>query len=155
MKRWIKPTKDTKFHIDFSWWEEEGQSFRLHLLSHLCPECQVRYQDLRQQELIDWVDPDTGEVTRVDGLWHALRTCCSTKQDYINDYTPLITAIFRTFLANGNTPLTPLELEQHVHRSADTILRTIGGLRVYHGIKPVKKQTKRPEPERSLEQVAP
>jgi hypothetical protein len=138
MARWMRPTVDTKFHIDFDWWEEKERNFRLHLLSHLCSDCQSRYGDHREAELIDWVDADTAEVTKVDGLWHSLRICCSQRPDYIDELTPLTTAVFRTFLANGNEPLSPVELQDRLHRPVDTILRTFGGVRVYHGIKPVK-----------------
>ncbi len=137
MNAWVKPKRTTKFHIDADWWEETGQNFRVHLLSHLCSDCHEQYKDYHEAELIDWVDAVTAEVSQVDGLWHSLRVCCSTKPDYINELTPLTTAVFRTFLANGNEPLTPVELGEHLGRPASTILRTIGGFRVYHGIKPV------------------
>ena len=140
MARYMRPTVDTKFHIDFDWWEEKERNFRLHLLSHLCSDCQSRYKDHREAELIDWVDADTAEVTKVDGLWHSLRICCSQRPDYVDELTPLTTAVFRTFLANGNEPLSPVELQDRLRRPADTILRTIGGVRVYHGIKPVKEK---------------
>jgi hypothetical protein len=143
MEKWVKPTVHTKFHIDMDWWEESGQNFRVHLLSHLCRECQERYKNYREAELIDWIDANTGEVAQVDGLWHSLRICCSSKPEYINDVTPLTTAVFRVFLANGNDPLTPLELEERLHRPAETILRTIGGFKVYHGIKPVSSKRRR------------
>ena len=102
---------------------------------------QCRFESHEQAELIDWIDEETAEVTRVDGLWHSLRVCCSQKPDYVSETTPLATAVFRTFLANGNEPLSPAELETHLGRSAATILRTIGGLRVYNGIKPVLVET--------------
>ena len=137
MAKWVRPTVDTKFHIDFSWWEDEGRNFRVHLLSHLCDECQARYADYQDAELVDWIDAETAEVSRVDGLWHSLRVCCSSKPDYITQFTPLASAVFRTFLANGNDPLTPKELQAQLGRPADTILRTIGGLRIYNGIKPL------------------
>jgi hypothetical protein len=140
MAKWIRPTIDSKFHIDFDWWEQEGRNFRVHLLSHLCPECQERYRTYREAELVDWIDAETAEVTQVDGLWHSLRTCCSLKPDYANERTPLTTAVFRTFLANGNVPLTPIELQERLFRPAETILRTISGVRVYNGIKPVRDQ---------------
>lgn len=136
MSKWQKPTLETKFHIDFDWWEEEGRDFRVHLLSHLCPECRAQYKNFQEAEMIDWVDADTAEVTRVDGLWHSLRTCCSLKPDFIQETTPLTTAIFRAFLENGNTPLSPLELQARIRRPAETILRTIGGFRIYNGIRP-------------------
>lgn len=146
MPKWVKPTIETKFHIDFDWWEEEGRNFRVHLLSHLCQECQERFQDYREAELVDWIDANTAEVTQVDGLWHSLRTCCSQKPDYTGEVTPLTTAIFRVFLANGNEPLTPIELAERVHRPPETILQTIGRFRVYNGIKPVWGQRSRRGP---------
>ena len=151
MAKWTKPTKDTKFHIDFDWWEETGRNFRVHLLNHLCEECQGRYASHQEAELVDWIDARTAEVTQVDGLWHSLRVCCSRKPDYVTEYTPLATAIFRTFLANGNEPLSAVELQARLSRPAATILRTIGGFRVYHGIKPVSGSGDRrgPRPKRS------
>jgi len=143
MNAWVRPTVDTKFHIDEEWWEEKGRNFRVHLLSHLCTECQERYKDYRQAELIDWIDDETGEVAQVDGLWHSLRICCSTKPDYVNELTPLTTAVFRIFLANGNEPLSARELQERLRRPAEAILRTIGGTQVYHGIKPVKSKARR------------
>jgi len=143
MAKWVKPTVDTKFHIDFDWWEETSRNFRVHLFSNLCKDCQDRYRNYQETELIDWIDPNTAEVTQVDGLWHSLRTDCSTKPDYVNDSTPLTTAIFRTFLANGNEPLSAVELSSRLRRAADVILRTIGGLQVYNGIKPVTETSRR------------
>jgi hypothetical protein len=137
MTKWVKPTVQTKFHVDFDWWAEAGRNFRVDLLSHLCEDCQARYSDYQDAELIDWIDARTAEVTQVDGLWHSLRICCSKKPDFINEYTPLATAVFRTFLANGNEPMSPLELQIQLGRPADTILRTIGGFAVYNGIKPI------------------
>ena len=140
MVNWLKPTADTKYHIDFDWWEEQGRNFRVHLLSHLCADCQSHYKDHRESDLVDWIDAETAEVTQVDGLWHSLRVCCSRKPDYIDDRTPLTTAVFKTFLANGNQPLSANDLSAMLHRPADTILRTIGGFRVYNGIRPVPGQ---------------
>jgi len=138
MAKWVRPTIDTKFHIDFDWWEETERNFRVHLLTHLCEECQGRYDSYQAAELVDWIDAETAEVVRVDGLWHSLRTCCSEKPEYITESTPLSTAVFRTFLANGNGPLSSKDLESRLGRPAGTILRTIGGLRIYDGIKPVQ-----------------
>lgn len=143
MNKWVKPTVDTKFHIERDWWNEKGRNFRVYLLSHLCSECQNRYKNYEEAELIDWVDANTGEVSQVDGLWHSLRMCCSTKPDYVSEATPITTAVFRTFLANGNEPLSPAELGEQLGRPAATILRSIGGRRVYHGIKPVRGKGRR------------
>lgn len=140
MVRWIKPNLETKFHIDFYWWEREGRDLRVYLQSHLCPECKVIYANHRGSEEVDWIDPDTAEVTRVDALWQSLRTHCSQRPDFITDSTPLTDAVFRVFLANGNKPLSAAELHEILgRRTAETILRTLGGRRVYKGIRPVLK----------------
>jgi len=137
MVRWIKPNLETKFHIDFDWWEREGRDLRVYLQSHLCPECKVIYTNHRGSEEVDWIDPETAEVTRVDALWQSLRTHCRQRSDFITESTPLTDAVFRAFLANGNAPLSAIELHEILGgRTAKTILRTLGGRKVYKGIKP-------------------
>ncbi len=136
--RLVKPTLNTPFHIDYSWWERESRELRVYLQSHLCSDHQAKYQSLEEADQIDWVDPDTAEVQRLDGLQHALRTHCSQQPGYVEPHTSLVDAIFRVFLANGNTPLTPVELAERVARpnQASTILKTLSGGRVYKGLRP-------------------
>jgi hypothetical protein len=137
MARYVKPNLDTKFHIDFDWWEQNGRNLRVDLQAQLCSECRAQYADSPPEE-IDWVSPDTGEVKRVDILWHVIRTHCSQQPDYITEHTPVTTAVFRIFLANDNVPLTPVGLHQILGRkSPGLILRTIGGHQIYKGIRPV------------------
>jgi hypothetical protein len=143
MARYVKPTLDTKFHIDFDWWQQRGQNLRVYLYSHLCPECRDRYADSPPED-IDLVSPDTGEVRPVDILWHVIRTHCSQQPDYISDQTPLTAAVFRVFLANDNTALTPSGLHRILGRkSPDLILRTIAGRQIYKGIRPVSAPARR------------
>jgi len=140
MVRWIKPDLETKFHIDFDWWEREGRDLRVYLQSHLCPDCKAIYTNHRGSKEVDWIDPDTAEVTQVDALWQSLRTHCSQRPDFITENTPLTDAVFRLFLANGNTPLSTIELREILGRYApETILRTLGGRKIYKGIRPVLK----------------
>ena len=137
MTRWMKPTLDTKFHIDFDWWKQNRRSLRVYLHRHLCKSCRELYPSHRGWEMVDWIDPDTAEVHQVDGLWQALRTHCSLEPDYIMDSTPLTSAVFRVFLANGNVPMSPEELSVHIHKPADQVLRVLTHGRVYEGIKPL------------------
>jgi hypothetical protein len=140
MVRWIKPNLETKFHIDFDWWEREGRDLRVYLQSHLCPECKAIYNNHRGSEEVDWIDPDTAEVTRVDALWQSLRTHCSPRPDFITESTPLTDAVFRVFLANGNAPLSVIELHEVLGKyTPEVILRTLGGQRIYKGIRPALK----------------
>jgi hypothetical protein len=43
-------------------------------------------------------------------------------------------------LINGNQPMNAVELSKKIGRPADTILRTLGGQRVYRGLRPVVAQ---------------
>jgi hypothetical protein len=135
----IKPGVNTPFHIDFPWWERESRELRIYLQSHLCAEHRAQFQSIEQTEMIDWVDPDTAEVQQVDGLQHVLRTHCAQQPGYLEEHTSLIDAIFRVFLANGNSPLTSAELAERIGRKGQgqTILKTLSGGRVYKGIRPV------------------
>jgi len=140
MVRWIKPDLETKFHIDFDWWEKEGRDLRVYLQSHLCPECKVIYANHRGTAEVDWIDSNTAEVMRVDALWQSLRTHCSQRPDFITENTPLTDAVFRAFLANGNEPLSVVELHEILGRhTVETILRTLGSRKIYKGIRPVLK----------------
>ncbi len=39
----FRPTVDTKFHIDYDWWETNSRNFRLYLRDQLCDECRERF----------------------------------------------------------------------------------------------------------------
>lgn len=135
----VKPGTNTKFHIDYSWWERESRELRVYLLSHLCAEHRAQFESLAETEVVDWVDPETAEVEKVDGVQHVLRTHCSQQPGYLEEHTSMVDAIFRVFLANGNSPLTPVELADRIGRQGQgmTILRTLSGARVYKGLRPV------------------
>lgn len=134
----FRPTVDTKFHIDYGWWEESGKNFRIYLRDQLCEECRERFANYQNTEDVDWIDPDTGEVRRTDALRECLRTRCANDPNYINERLPLASACFRVFLANNNTPLSPNELHQLLPwKSPESILHTLTGGQVYFGIRPV------------------
>lgn len=138
MPVWKRPTLDTKFHIDYDWWVENGKDIRVAVRSQLCPECQARFPDHRNTEAVDWVDPDTAEVVRGDALIQCLRNDCSQKPGFISQNNPLVTNIFRVLLLNGNQPLTPRELHNQITwADPNTILRTLTAGQVYMGIRPV------------------
>ena len=133
----VKPTLETPFHIDFEWWERQGRDMRVYLRSYLCAEHRAVFEAHTDVEEIDWIDEETGEVTRVDGLQHVLRVHCSLQPDYIAPSTSLIDAIFRVFLSNNNKPLTSVELGARIRRDPAMILRALSGARVYKGLRPL------------------
>lgn len=131
-----KPTLDTKFRIDFDWWRQNDRDWQVYLYDYLCPEHQKAFARSQADQLVDWVDPHTAEVHRVAGLQHVLITHCAKQPDFITEHTAMIDAVFRLFLANGNTPLTPQELSVQLGRPAETILRTLTAGRIYKGVRP-------------------
>jgi hypothetical protein len=132
-----KPTTQTKFHIDFNWWSQSDNDWRVFLQGLLCPEHQQIFAESSGDEMVDWVDPETAEVQRVDGIQHVLISHCARQVGFINPHTALVDAAFRVFLANGNAPLSSVELAERLGRPSDTILRTLAGGRVYRGLRPV------------------
>ena len=132
----VRPTLQTKFRIDFDWWSQNDRDWRVLLRGLLCPTHQAAFSSASEGQMVDWVDPETAEVKQVDGVQHVLITHCAKEAGFITQYTAMVDAIFRIFLANGNVPLTPVELSAQLNRPAETILRTLAGGRVYRGVRP-------------------
>ena len=134
----VKPTLTTLFHVDYEWWNRKNLNISVELRIHLCEEHRAVFDNHFDTEKIDWVNSKTGEVTQVDGLQHVLQIHCSKQPDYIGRNLPMVDAIFRVFLANGNTPLTCQELSNIVGQPAEKILRTLAGRQIYKGIRSVR-----------------
>jgi len=133
----VKPKITTPFKIDFDWWKNHDRDWRVYLRSFLCDEHQALFENLENDEIIDWVDEKTAEVTQVDALQHILITHCAKQENFISQKMSLVDSVFRILLSNGNRPMTPEELGEIVNRPAITILRTLSGIRVYKGIRPI------------------
>jgi hypothetical protein len=131
----IRPTLDTKFHIDYEWWDRTDEDLRIYLLSHLQPEQREIVAQSQESRTVDHIDPETGEVFRMDELELALHLAAQDPE-FINPHTSLVDSVFRVFLRNQNTPLSPRELEVETGRPAETIRKTFSGVRIYKGIRP-------------------
>jgi len=132
----VRPTVDTPFQIDYAWWERADRELEIYLRSHLCPEHQLAYASVSEDTLVDHIDPQTAEVTRVPAIQNILITHCAQQPGYLTPQMSLVNAVFRMFLATGNAPMTPNELGEKLGRPAVVILRTFSGPRVYRGIRP-------------------
>lgn len=132
----VRPTLDTKFRIDYDWWERAERDLEIYLHSHLCSEHREAYADVKADALVDNVDPETAEVNKVPGIQNTLISHCAQQADYITRQTSLVNAVFRIFLANGNSPLTPRELGERLGRQPNMVLRTFSSPRVYKGVRP-------------------
>lgn len=134
----VKPTLETHFHIDYAWWDRNTEEhLRTYLLSHLSIEQRERLAQAADDAIIDYVDPDTGEVFRMDALRVAIQQAAKDP-NFINPHIAMVDAIFRTLLANGNRPLTPVEMAEAIGQDAGKILRTLSGSRVFKGIRPTE-----------------
>ncbi|MDQ7025964.1 MAG: hypothetical protein Q9P44_10445 [Anaerolineae bacterium] len=133
----VKPTLKTLFHIDYDWWERENNDLRAYMLTHLPPDLREKFVGRDEFEVVDYIDPETGEVQRLDELGLAIQESAK-REDFITIQTSLVDSVFRIFLSNGNTPRSPKELEADTGRDARTILKTFGGIRVYRGIRPMQ-----------------
>ncbi|MBN1312492.1 MAG: hypothetical protein JXB30_13840 [Anaerolineae bacterium] len=134
-----KPSPETLFHIDYEWWERSGQDLRLYMVGHLCERHREEFaaHSDEHETVVDWVDPLTAQVRRVDRLNYVLLDHCSRQPDYITERTSLVDAVFRTLLAAGNRPMTPIELAERTGRPANKILRTLSGRTIYKGLRPL------------------
>lgn len=140
----VRPTLDTLFHIDYGWWESAGRDLDLYMSQHLCDEHRAELGDHPDKSTrLDWVDPATGQVLRVDKVQYTLLTHCSLQPDYVTERTSLVDGVFRALLAVGNRPMTPVELAERTSRSADTILRTLSGDEVYRGLRPYVRDARK------------
>jgi len=131
----VKPTQQTPFHIDFKWWQENDRNWRVELRSLLCLEHQAAFDELPENHIIDWINPETAEVQQMDRLQHALFSHCAQQEGFLEN-TTMVDAVFRLLLANGNAPMSAQELGTRLNRPAETILRTLAGPRVYKGLRP-------------------
>ncbi len=133
-----RPDTKTLFHIDLTWFEKSGRDLRAEMHAALCAECRALYPTPADARPVDRVNPQTGEVTRVDALWECLADHCGHQPEYITPATPLTTAIFRALLANGNNPMSPEQLHQRIGKSNPiAILKVLLSGEVQNGIVPV------------------
>ncbi|GAB4579564.1 MAG: hypothetical protein Fur0022_23020 [Anaerolineales bacterium] len=132
----VKPTIQTPYHIDFDWWQQNGQDWHIFLRSYLSPDDQLLYTNLSQEAPIDLIDPETGEVSQVDALQHVLITRYANRSDFITRNTSITEAIFRLFLVNGNLPLSISEISEKIGRPPQTVLQMLSSPRIYKGLRP-------------------
>lgn len=130
-----RPGPDTKFYVDYSWWEESNLDIKTYLLTRLDLGNEATLET--EQDEVDIVDMETGEVRRVDGFQFVIQAYFSQLPEDFTARTSMVDAIFCVLLANANQPMTARDIAKRVKRPVDTVLRTIGGSRVYQGIRPI------------------
>lgn len=116
----LQPQEETRYFIDFQWYEQRELVFSTVAQARLCPSCGSKLATF-VDERYPVIDPKTKRVAfefrRVPFAANPLpiiRDCCSRSRDYITPETPLLEAIFRVFLANGNQPMTMSTVREHL-----------------------------------------
>lgn len=126
---------DTRFYVDYSWWDESNLDLKTFLFTRLNINTDVELDS--SVEEIDLVDPQTGEVRRVDGFQYMIQSYFNQLPEDFMARTSLVDAAFCVLLANANQPMTGRELAARLQRPIDVVIRTLGGPRIYQGIRPV------------------
>ncbi|HRQ40161.1 MAG TPA: hypothetical protein PLD25_19800 [Chloroflexota bacterium] len=129
---------DTPFIIDYDWWQKSELDLKTYLFSRLSIETEVEMDNSNEQ--VDLVDAETGEVVTVDGFEFMVQTYFNQLPEDFAERMSLVDAVFCVLLANANQPMTAHEVADKVKRPVDTILRTVGGPKIYLGIRPVLEE---------------
>lgn len=137
LKRLVRPTLDTRFHIDYDWWKSQSRDLDVFIASQL-ESHDIALDDDEAAREVDWVNPITGEVERISMALYLVRTVVARSPDFITPNTALTEAVFRLLLANGNRPMTAGELLAELGRTGQEqqLLRLLSSPRVYKGLRP-------------------
>ncbi|MCL4371525.1 MAG: hypothetical protein M1380_11585 [Chloroflexi bacterium] len=112
--------EEARYFVDPQWYDRRGLAFNVVAQGRLCSSCAAKLGTF-VEERYPVIDPKTKRVTfeyrRVPYASNPLpiiRDCCSRARDYITSETPLVEAIFRVYLANGNQPMTVAAVREHL-----------------------------------------
>ena len=130
-----RSTPDTKFYVDYDWWEKSDLDIKTYLYTRLSITDEATMD--MERELVDLVDSQTGQVRQVDGFQYIVQTYFSQLPKDFMLHTSMVDAIFCVLLANANEPITARELARQVKKPIDVVLKTLSGPRVYQGIRPI------------------
>ncbi|MBK8903855.1 MAG: hypothetical protein IPM53_21925 [Anaerolineaceae bacterium] len=130
-----KATPETRFYIDYDWWDKSDLDLKTYLLTRLDVGEDINLES--ETDEVDLVDAETGEVSRVDGFQYVIQAYFSQLPDDFVTRTSLVDAVFCVLLANANKPMTAREIAQRVKRSPETIIKTMGGPKIYQGVRPI------------------
>lgn len=135
LKKIKRATENTQFFIDFDWWEESNLDLKTYLMTRLSLEDDVSLDS--EFDKVDLIDAQTGEVRQVDGFQYIIQAYFHQLPDDFLTNASLVDAAFCVLLANANKPMTGQEIAARIERPAEVVVRTLGGPKVYQGIRPV------------------
>ncbi|MFN3704575.1 MAG: hypothetical protein ACK4WM_01070 [Thermoflexales bacterium] len=136
--RLFRVDENTRFHIDYTWFEKNGQDVNILIRKYLSPEQLEQYTRDQLDETFDFVDPDTAEVHHITRAAYLVRAEMQHNPNFLHQGLPIAEAVFRIFLVNNNQPLTVAELAAYLNRRPADVIAQIGGRNVYNGIRPIR-----------------
>ncbi len=117
----VRLTTKSKFYIDLKFWEQQGKNFRQEVYDSLCDECKAMYS-LDTVQLVDHIDPQTGEVKQMDAMLDCASEVCAQDKDFVPARMPLTRAIFRAFIAAGNMPQSAEDIYARIKKGSPAII---------------------------------
>ena len=130
-----RATPDTDFVIDVDWWEESNLDLKTYLMTRLSLGEDVSLDS--EYDKVDLIDPQTGQVHQVDGFPYIVQAYFhQLPEDFLTNAS-LVDAAFCILLANANQPMTAANIAERIGRQPDVVVRTLGGPKIYQGIRPV------------------
>ena len=100
----------TRYFIDEKWFTVHNKSFRAVAQTRMCPSCRKKL-GTEVQERVPTVDARGRVVYEMRSVPFAsnplseIRKHCSKENGFLTAETPVLEALFRVFLANGNQPI--------------------------------------------------
>lgn len=150
------------YHVDPSWFAESNLSFEAVVHARMCDSCRAKLGTV-VEERAPVFDKVTGrmqfEVRRIDygsDPLKVIREHCGRAKNYIHRDLPTLEAVFRIFLANGNTPMTLEHVREQLAEwcpgggcqwlllPLETVDRLVQSDR-YYGLRQAPVPTKKPE----------
>lgn len=131
----MRPTVDTQFQIEWSWFEQNKLDEHSVVRNQLNYKWRQRFDNGLEVQEVDYIDPETGEVFRMNNLHEAILAECQWEPDYITRDMPLSQSILRLFLANNNQPMSVVEMARRLERhDSQAILRVLINSEIQNGI---------------------
>lgn len=130
-----RTTPDTRFYIDFGWWDRSNLDLKTYLLTRFAMGDEGSLE--AEFDQVDLVDSNTGEVHQVDGFQYLIQAYFHRlPQDFVT-HASLVDAAFCVILANANQPMSAAEIATRIGRLPEVVVRTLGGTTIYQGIRPI------------------
>jgi hypothetical protein len=98
-----------RYYIDEKWYTEHNKSFRAVAQTRMCATCRKKL-GTEVQERVPTIDARGRVVYEMRSVpfgsnpLSEIRRHCSKEAGYLTAETPILEALFRVFLANGNQP---------------------------------------------------